>query len=262
MLMKSMENAFSLKGKNAIVTGGNKGIGLGIVTAFANQGANVAIFARDEASAMEAVKDLSGKYAGNFSFYKTDITDLQNCKESVDRFIADHKTIDILVNNAGIAVSGNLLDMEPDLSSWFKCIDTDLHGAARMCHLVGNYMREIGKGGRIINITSMFGSMCSKPSTLSYSTAKAALNHFTKCLAAEVSAYGIRVNAIAPGFTISNFSKSIPEETFNQMCDDTPVGRFSEAIEIGALAVYLASDASDAVTGTIMTLDGGYSLQH
>lgn len=257
-----MENAFSLKGKNAIVTGGNKGIGLGITTAFANQGANVAIFARDEASAMEAIKDLSGKYEGKFSFYKTDITDMQNCKESVDRFIADNKTIDILVNNAGIADSGNLLDMDPDLSSWFKCFDVDLHGAARMCYVVGNYMRDLGKGGRIINITSMYGDLCSKPSTLSYSTAKAALNHFTKCLAAEVAVYGIRVNAIAPGFTISNFSKNMSDELFKLCCEETPVGRFSEAIEIGALAVYLASDASDAMTGTITTLDGGYSLQH
>jgi NAD(P)-dependent dehydrogenase (short-subunit alcohol dehydrogenase family) len=257
-----MENAYSLKGKNAIVTGGNKGIGLGITTAFAQQGANVAIFARDEASATEAIKDLSGKYEGKFSFYKTDISDMQNCKESVDRYIADHKTVDILVNNAGIATGGNLLDLEPDLSSWFRCFDVDLHGAVRMCYVVGNYMRDIGKGGRIINITSMFGSICSKPSTLSYSTAKAALNHFTKCLAAEVSEYGIRVNAIAPGFTISNFSKNIPEDRFKSMCEETPVGRFSEAIEIGALAVYLASAASDAVTGTVLTIDGGYSLQH
>jgi NAD(P)-dependent dehydrogenase (short-subunit alcohol dehydrogenase family) len=262
MVMKSMENAYSLKGKNAIVTGGNKGIGLGITTAFASQGANVAIFARDEAAAMEVIKDLSEKHEGKFSFYKTDISDMQSCKESVDRYIADHKTVDILVNNAGIAVGGTLLDMEPDLSSWFKCYDVDLHGAVRMCYLVGTYMRDSGRGGRIINITSMFGSICSKPSTLSYSTAKAALNHFTRCLAAEVAEYGIRVNAIAPGFTISNFSKNIPEENYRQMCEDTPVGRFSEAIEMGALAAYLAGDASEAMTGTILTLDGGYSLQH
>lgn len=262
MFIKSMENAFSLKGKNAIVTGGNKGIGLGIATALAHQGANVAIFARDEATATEVIKDFSSKYEGKFSFYKTDISDMQSCKESVSRCIADHKTIDVLVNNAGIGTAGKFLDMDEDLAPWFECFNIDLHGAARMTYLVCKHMRDAGNGGHVINITSNAGEMINKPFLTAYASSKAAFNHFTRCLAAEVAPYGIRVNAIAPGFTYSNFTKGIPEEIVNAMCDEIPIGRFAEAVEIGALASYLAADASDAVTGAIFTIDGGYSLQH
>jgi NAD(P)-dependent dehydrogenase (short-subunit alcohol dehydrogenase family) len=262
MFITSMENAYSLKGKNAIVTGGNKGIGLGIATALAHQGANVAIFARDEASAKEVIKDFSAKYEGKFSFYKTDISNMQNCKDSVAKCIADYKTIDVLVNNAGIGTGGSLLDMDENMTSWFECFDVDLHGAVRMCYLVGKHMRDTEKGGHIINITSNAGEIINTPFLTAYAAAKAALNHFTRCLAAEVAPFGIRVNAIAPGFTKSNFTKGIPEEFVKVIAATVPINRFAEAVEIGALAAYLASDASDAMTGAVLTIDGGYSLQH
>ena len=261
MFLKSMENAFSLKGKNTIVTGGAKGIGLGIATAFAHQGANVAIFARDEAAANAVIKDFSSKYEGNFSFYKTDISDMRSCRDAVSRYIADNKTIDVLVNNAGIGTAGRFIDMDEDLTSWFECFDVDLHGAARMSYNVIKHMREAGRG-HIINITSNAGEIINKPFLTAYATSKAAFNHFTRCLAAEVAPYGIRVNAIAPGFTFSNFTKGVPEEAYKAMCEDIPIGRFAEAFEIGALAAYLAGDISDIVTGTVFTADGGYSLHH
>jgi 3-oxoacyl-[acyl-carrier protein] reductase len=262
MIMKSMENAFSLKGKNAIVTGGAKGIGLGIATAFAQQGANVAIFARDEKAGNDVVSDFRSKYPGKFDFYKTDISSMQNCKASVNDYIADHKTIDVLVNNAGIGPAGRFIDMDEDLTAWFECFDVDLHGAARMSYHVIRHMREAGNGGRIINITSNAGEIINKPFLTAYAATKAAFNHFTRALAAEVAPYGIRVNAIAPGFTFSNFAKGMDETMYKALCEDIPIGRFAEAIEIGALAVYLASDAADIVTGAVFTADGGYSLQH
>jgi NAD(P)-dependent dehydrogenase (short-subunit alcohol dehydrogenase family) len=124
-------------------------------------------------------------------------------------------------------------------------------------------MRDTGKGGRIINITSNAGKMCNQePRMIAYASAKAALNHFTEVLSTEVCKYGIRVNAIAPGFTFSNFTKSMTDEAYKAMCSTIPIGRFAEAIEMGALASYLASDASDAMTGHILTIDGGYSLIH
>ena len=264
MHITSMENAYSLKGKNAIVTGGNKGIGLGIATAFAHQGANVAIFARDEAAASEVIKDFSAKYEGKFTFYKTDIADMESCKEAVSRCIADNGTVDVLVNNAGIGTAGAFLDMDENLTPWFECFNVDLHGAARMSYLVCRHMRDAGKGGHVINITSNAGEMINKPFLTAYAASKAAFNHFTRCLAAEVAPYGIRVNAIAPGFTFSNFAKGIRENkaVYEAFCADIPIGRFAEAVEIGALAVYLAGDVSDAVTGSVFTIDGGYSLQH
>lgn len=261
MHLKSMENAFSLKGKNAIVTGGAKGIGLGIAEAFAHQGANVAIFARDEATASTVIEEFSGKYEGKFSFYKTDIASMQSCRNAVNSYIADYKKIDILVNNAGIGTAGRFIDMDEDLTDWFECFDVDLHGAARMSYCVIKHMREAGSG-HIVNITSNAGEIINKPFLTAYASSKAAFNHFTRALAAEVAPYGIRVNAIAPGFTFSNFTKGIPEEAYKAMCADIPIGRFAEAFEIGALAVYLAGDISDIVTGSVFTADGGYTLQH
>jgi len=261
LYLKSMDNAFSLKGKNTVVTGGAKGIGLGISTAFAHQGANVAIFARDEKAAEDVVKDFSGKYEGRFSFYKTDISSMESCRNSVSRYIEDNKRIDVLVNNAGIGTGGRFVDMDEELSDWFECFDVDLHGAARMSYQVLKHMRKAG-GGHIINITSNAGEIINKPLLTAYAASKAAFNHFTRSLAVEVAPDGIRVNAIAPGFTFSNFVKDIPEEAYKAMCADIPIGRFAEAFEIGALAVYLASDISDIVTGSVFTADGGYALQH
>jgi len=262
MAIESMEKAFCLKGKTAVVTGGNKGIGLGIATALAQSGASVAIFARDEKSCESVVTELREKYEGTFAYYKTDITNHQNCVESVSAVIRDFGSINILVNNAGIGTAGSLLDMEEDLSSWFECFDVDLHGAVRLCYLVARHFRNAGKGGRIINITSNAGEMINLPFLTAYASAKAALNHFTRVIAAELAPYNIRVNAIAPGFTHSNFTKNIPPEAMEALCRDVPIGRFINPIEIGALAVYLASDASDAMTGAVLTIDGGYSLQH
>ena len=261
-MFTTVSEGLSLKGKNAIVTGGGKGIGLGITTAFAQQGANVAIFARDEAAAMEVVKDLSGKYEGKFTFYNADVSNMESCKKAVDDYIKDHGSVDILVNNAGIAAGGGILTWDEDMQSYFDCINVDLHGGVRMSYLVCKYMRDAGKGGRIINITSNAGEMINAPFLTAYATAKAGFNLFTRCLAAEVAPLKIRVNAIAPGFTFSNFSKGIPEEALKAMSANIPIGRLAEAIEIGVLAAYLASDAADIVTGAVFTADGGFSLQH
>ena len=261
MHITTMENAFSLKGKTAIVTGGNRGIGLGITTAFAHHGADVAILCRDEESAKKVIADLSGKYEGKFKYFRADLSDYESLKTAVDGVIKEYGTIDILVNNAGIGVIGALLDMDEELTDWFKVFDIDLHGAVRMSYLVGKHMRAAGKGGRVINITSNAGAIVNKPIPLNaYSCAKAALNMLTKHLAHEWAGFGVRVNAIAPGYTFSDMATNLDKERYDAMCEKIPVGRFGEAIEIGALAVYLASDASDVMTGAILTADGGYSL--
>ena len=261
MHITSMEGAYSLAGKTAIITGGNRGIGFGIATAFAHQGANIAIFCRAEDSAAKAIAELSEKYTGTFKFYKTDISDIQNCMESVAKVIADFSQIDVLVNNAGIGVVGAVLDMDEELSSWLHCFDVDLHGAMRMSYLVGKHMREHKKGGRIINITSNAGAIVNVPILMpAYSCSKAALNQLTKCLAYEFAEFGVRVNAIAPGYTFSDLSANMPKEAYDTLCEKIPAGRFGEAVEIGALATYLASDSSDILTGAVITIDGGYSL--
>ncbi len=257
-MIDSMKTAFCLKGKVAIITGGDTGIGFGIASAFAQQGADVAIFCRRQDRAEDALKKLS-EFGGTHRWYKTDITDYDNCKVSVEAVMADYGTVDILVNNGGVAAFGGVLDYSEDLSEWFHCIDVDLNGAFRLCYLVGKIMREKGRG-KVINITSNSGEMCNEPSFTPYNVAKAGLNRLTKCLAHEWGPYHINVNAIAPGYTHSNLSSGAPKELEAQLCAKIPYGRFGEPMEIGALAVYLASEASDIMTGAVLTIDGGYSL--
>ena len=260
-MIKSMDGAFCLQGKNAIVTGGNRGIGLGIAEAFAQQGANVAILCRDEKKANEVVDRFSKEYDGKFAFYRTDVTDKDNCKASVNSVASDFGGIDILVNNSGIGVSGRLLDMDESLADWDRCLDVDLYGGLRMTYFAAKHMVSAGKGGKVINITSNAGQIINKPRPLNaYSVAKAAFNQMTKAWATELGEYGINVNAIAPGYTYSDLSLNMNDDYKKLLISKMPVGRFGEPIEIGALAVYLASEASDMMTGAILTIDGGYVL--
>jgi len=261
MTITSLKDAFSLKGRTAVVTGGNKGIGLGIATAFAEQGANVAIIARDKSRGLSAVSGLADKYAGIFRFYMADITDIQECRESVTKIISDYKQIDILVNNAGATPHGDLLNMDGELSEYFKCIDIDLHGVARMTYLVGRHMRDRGRGGKIINISSNLGTMANRLINLApYCTAKGGVNQFTRAMALELARYDIQINAIAPGYIWSEVMTKLDETTIGGMADVAPDRRMGSPLEVGALAVFLASDAANHISGDIITIDGGHSL--
>ena len=265
MYLESMENAYSLKGKNCIVTGGAKGIGLGITTALAHQGANVAIFARDEAAAKKAIEEFSAKYEGEFTFYRADVGNTASCREAVDTYMRDHDRIDVLVNNAGIGTAGRFVDMDEELTDWFECFNVDLHGAARMCYSVLKYMRKQGSG-HIVNITSNAGEIINKPFLTAYASSKAAFNHFTKCLAAEVAPDGIRVNAIAPGFFLTNQNRALltnEDGTLTERGADvirqTPFQRFGKPEELCGTIHYLISEASSFVTGTVAVVDGGFN---
>ena len=257
----SMKNAFDLSGKNVIVTGGNRGLGFGIASAMAQSGCNVAILCRDSKKAAEALDELK-QYAGTYRSYSCDVTKPESVREAVAAVVADFGNIDILVNNAGVSCTKALLDMDEDLSDWYKVVNTDLNGCVHMTYEVAKRMRDAGKGGSIINITSNAGFMVNHGQPMSpYSCAKAAMNHFTRCMACELAPYDIRVNGIAPGFTNSELSVHIPPDNLVRINQQAVAGRFGEPIEIGALAVYLASPAAAQVTGTVQVIDGGYMLR-
>ena len=258
--IKYLSSAFSLAGKNAIVTGGNRGIGRGIAQALAQAGANVAILCRDEPTAKDTLADLA-QYGGKYAWYRGSISDPAQVRAAVAAIYADYGKIDILVNNAGVSCLTDLLDMDEALSDWYHVVNTDLNGTVHMTYEVGRRMRDAGKGGSIINITSMSGQIVNKAQHMSpYNTSKAALNMFTKCMAVELGKYNIRVNAVAPGYTNSELSHFIPQEAYAQIIDQMPLRRFGEPIEIGAAVVYLASPAAGQVPGHIQLVDGGYVL--
>ena len=256
----SMQDAFSLKGKNALITGGNRGLGFGIAVAMAQVGANIAILCRDSKKAEEALAELS-QYGGKYESFSCDVTDLVSVRHAVSAVYDSFENIDILVNNAGVSCVNELLDMDEELTDWYNVVNTDLNGTVHMTYEVGKRMRDAGRGGSILNITSNAAFIVNKTQAMSpYSASKAAANHFTKCMAVELGKYNIRCNAIAPGFTNTELSKHIPPDMFGYINNQMPLGRFGEPIEIGALAVYLASPAAAQITGTVQVIDGGYIL--
>ena len=255
-----MKNAFDLTGQTALITGGNRGLGLGIGLAMAQCGADVAILCRDSKKAQEALEELR-PYGGKYESFSCDVTDIKDVRRAVGEVYEAFGQVTILVNNAGVSCVSELLDMDENLTDWYNVLNTDLNGTVHMTYEVGKRMRDAGKGGCIINITSNAAFIVNKTQAMSpYSASKAAANHFTKCMAVELGKYDIRCNAIAPGFTNTELSRHIPPDMFEYINNQMPLGRFGEPIEVGALAVFLASPAAAQITGTVQVIDGGYML--
>lgn len=259
--IKNMTNAFSVQGLNVIVTGGNRGIGLGISTAYAQSGANVAILCRNKESGDKAAADLK-QYGTNCFSVQCDVGSHESVKAAIAEVLKAVNQINVLVNNAGVATVTEFLK-DKDLQEWHRVINTNLNGPAYTMYEVVPHMIEAGKGGSIINISSIGGQSLggTKHHPKSpYHASKAALDMFTKNMAIEFGDYGIRVNGIAPGPTHSDLDKDLPPEAFEKITQDMPMHRFAEPIEIGALCVFLASEAGNHITGTICVHDGGLVL--
>lgn len=256
--LQSMENAFSVKGKNVVVTGGNRGIGKGIATAFAQCGANVLILCRNKESGDKTAAELE-QYGTRVGCIRCDISDLESVRAAEKAVFEFFDTLDVLINNAGVATNQFFLT-PTGLDEWHRVLNTDLNGVVNMVYCFAPHMVEAGKGGCIINTSSVGGQRVGgvkEHPNAPYHAAKAGLDHFTRYLACELGDAGIRVNAIAPGPIHSDLDADLPD-SFKAMVDrDMPMHRFGEPIEIGSYAVFLASDAAKFVTGTINVVDGG-----
>ncbi len=254
----SMEGAFSVKGLNVVVTGGNGGIGQGICTAFAQSGANVVILCRNASKGQKVVEDLS-QYGGKYACYACDISEIESVKNAEIQVFQFFDHLDVLVNNAGVATTIPFLDDE-EMREWNRVLGTDLMGVANMIHRFAPHMRDYGKGGSIINISSIggqcIGSAMDHPNP-PYHAAKAALDHFSRYLSCELGEYGIRVNCVAPGPTHSELDADLPESFLKQVDHDMPMHRFGMPLEIGAYCVFLASPAGCQITGSVCVHDGG-----
>lgn len=256
--IKNMTGAFDVSGKNVVVTGGNRGIGLGISAAFAQSGANVVVLCRNEASG-KAVADGFAAYGGKYACFGCDISDVESVKAAADKLFGFFAGVDVLVNNAGVATTTNFLDPN-GLDEWHRVIDTDLHGVANVVYHVAPKMRDAGRGGCIINISSVGGQRVSgskEHHNAPYNASKAGVDIFSKYLAVTLGDYGIRVNSVAPGPTHSDLDKDLPPGFIETIENDLPAHRFGEPIEIGALCVFLASPAGAQITGAVLPHDGG-----
>lgn len=256
-----MKDAFSVKGYNVVVTGGNRGLGYGIASAFAESGANVAIVCRNKESGDEAAAKLAenGVRAACFS---ADISVYEEVKAAADGIFEFFDHVDVLVNNAGIDSPAHFLD-EDGLSEWHRVINTNLHGPANMTYCIAPKMRDAGLGGSIINISSVGGFRVHSAKELagsSYNASKAALDIFTRHMAIILGDYGIRVNGINPGPNLTDLSDNLPEGFTDMVDNELPAHRFGKPIEIGAFCVFLASPAASQIRGINCPHDGGLML--
>ncbi|MCX8032224.1 MAG: SDR family oxidoreductase [Thermoleophilia bacterium] len=272
--VKDLRRVMDVSGKGVIVTGGANGIGWGIAQAFAERGARVAILDVEAETGRARVEELNrlagGSPAGaagdvRHIFVECDITSRAAVDVAVEEAVRALGHIDVLVNNAGIAVTKPFLDFDPDLSDWRRVIEVNLHGTALVTHAVANYMRRAGRGGLIINISSVGGARCSASKELpnsAYVASKAALNHLTAAWAIEFAEYGIRVNAIMPGPTHSRLDAQLTPEYMEKIADGILDGRWGEPLEIGALCVFMASAEGAHLNGVVIPHDGGFLCVH
>ncbi len=250
---------FDLTGKVALVTGGNGGIGLGIASALARAGARIMIVARNAAKNAAAVKALEGK-GGVAAATVADIVDEASCKAAIEVTTDAFGTIDILVNNAGISIR-----KKPEtysLAEWHAVVDTNLTSTFLCSQLAHPLMKAAG-GGKIINIGSMM-SIFGTPLSAPYAASKGGVVQLTRALATAWAVDGIQVNAILPGFIDTELTQSARQQVpglHERVIDRTPAGRWGLPRDFAGIAVFLASAASDFVTGTAIPIDGGYSIK-
>jgi len=253
----SSTNLFDLSGRVAVVTGGNGGIGRGIALGLAQAGAAIAIVARNEEKNRRVIDQLE-KLGVPALAVKTDLADRKQLQPALDEVEKKLGPINILVNNAGIATMGGVLDLDP--ADWDRVFETNLNACFLLSKFAARSMIQQGRG-KIINIASelsFFGS----EHVPSYAASKGALVQLTKSLAIELAKHNIQVNAIAPGFIDTDMVaplKSMP--FYDDIIRRTPAGRFGTPEECAGTAIYLASHASDFVTGATLLLDGGFAVR-
>ena len=243
-----------LKGKTAIVTGGSRGIGAAICKRFAEQGANIALLYAGNTQKAEETKAALQEMGVRAEAYQCNVADAEQVAAVCKQIIKDFGGADILVNNAGITKDKLVPMMKvPDFDS---VVDTNLKGAFYMIkQLYPVFMKQ--KSGKIINISSVSGLM-GNPGQTNYSASKAGLIGLTKSVAKELASRNVNCNAIAPGFVATDMTENLSEN--NALVDHIPMKRFAQPEDIANLALFLASDQSDYITGEVIRIDGGLAM--
>jgi NAD(P)-dependent dehydrogenase (short-subunit alcohol dehydrogenase family) len=250
-------DAFSLSGKVSAVTGANRGIGRALIGALAEAGSDVVLLVRDRTGAGTAVQELSALGVQALAVV-ADVTKPTMVASAVTEIVERFGKIDVLVNNAGACIHRPALEVTE--AEWRQVMDVNVNGVWHCAQAFGRRMVAQGSGV-IINIGSMSASIVNRPQWQpAYNASKAAVHHLTRSLAAEWAPYGVRVNALAPGYIKTEMSPVDEPAYRRHWIEDTPMLRYGQPVELGPSAVYLASAASSFVTGEVLVVDGGYSL--
>ncbi len=245
-----------LKGKIALVTGASRGIGAEIAKALAENGAQVIVNYNGSKDKAQAVADEIKAAGGAAEIYRCCISDYTACGEMVKDLIQKYGRIDILVNNAGITRDGLLMKMSEE--DFDAVINTNLKGTFHTIrHMSRWFLKQ--KSGKIINISSVSGIL-GNAGQANYSASKAGIIGLTKSAARELASRGIHVNAIAPGFIATDMTDAMPQAAKEKLMEGIPLKRIGRPKDVAAMAVFLASDQSDYITGQVFAVDGGMSM--
>lgn len=251
-----MSSLFDLSGRVAIVTGGNGGIGKGMALGMASAGADIVVAARNEEKTARAVAELQALGVRALGV-KVDVSSQEQVEAMVEEAGRTMGRVDILVNCAGVIL--RKLPQDYTLGEWQRVLDVNVTGAFLCCRVVYNWMRKVG-GGKIINIgsmTSVIGGGWAAP----YAVSKAGVVQLTRSLAVAWAKDNIQVNAVLPGWIFTEMTAPIPEkepERYAQLCSRIPMGSWGKPSDLAGVAVFLASAASNYITGASIPVDGGF----
>ena len=250
---------FDLKGRVAVVTGGNGGIGLGMARGLARSGAHVVVAGRNTEKSAGAVREIE-RVGGQASAVQVDVASETSVKQMMESVKSRQGRLDILVNNAGINIRKPVHELT--LSEWMEVINTNLTSAYLCCHAAYPLLKAAG-GGKIINIGSMM-SIFGASFAPAYAASKGGIVQFTKATAVAWAPDNIQVNAVLPGWIDTELTQTARKQVtglHDSVLQRTPAGRWGTIDDMEGIAVFLASSASDFVTGTAIPVDGGYAVK-